>query len=186
MTATIPTIEPQYAKAGDTWTWTKSLTDYSPDDGWALTYYLKGNGNSATITTTNSGGLFLATIAAATTAPFVAGTSYLDGYVSKGTERFNVYSGSITIAQNLATATGTYNGSSAAQTILSAIDAVLAQKATEDQKVLQHDNLRLEQMTWDELIKARNYWQNIVNQEKSAEAVRNGKSPKSLIKIGFR
>lgn len=42
MAPVVPTIEPTSARAGDSWLWDISYSDYPASEGWALTYELRG------------------------------------------------------------------------------------------------------------------------------------------------
>jgi hypothetical protein len=89
MPATIPVKEPSEFRAGDTVQWVKSLSDYSAEDGWVLSYYLVGAAR-LTIVATESGSDFAIEIPATQTATLQAGDYFLEGKVSNGTQTFTV------------------------------------------------------------------------------------------------
>lgn len=98
MAAPIPSSEPKTVSAGNTIQWTKSVSDYPADQGWVLSYaFVSTVGNKFGVTATASGSEFLVTIAASTSAGYVAGTWTWQAYVSKAAERFLVDSGSMKI-----------------------------------------------------------------------------------------
>jgi len=105
MAAAIPTKEPESLVAGDTWKWERSLSDYLASDSWVLAYYLRKSGSSAiTVTSSANVDAHLVTVAAATTAAYTPGTWDFRGYVTKSTERFEVFNGVLEIETNPATA----------------------------------------------------------------------------------
>jgi hypothetical protein len=67
MAPQVPSIEPASFPAGDTVQWTKSLNDYSPADGWVLTYAFRGETGDGQhdVTCTADGQQFAALISAA-------------------------------------------------------------------------------------------------------------------------
>src|SRR5512139_2611690 len=103
--ATIPTTEPTRARVGDTWRWDRSVDDYSPADGWTLTWRLRG----ATIlnvagvaNASNTGWEF--TVAKTSTVTLKAGDYEWTLEVAQGTERFTISEGTLIVLVNLETA----------------------------------------------------------------------------------
>jgi hypothetical protein len=80
--------EPEKLTAGVTWKWKKTISDY-PASEWALTYYLRKSGVTATsFSAAADGDSYLVTVAAATTAAYASGVYDFIGWVIKGTEKF--------------------------------------------------------------------------------------------------
>jgi len=104
MAAPIPSVEPTFLVAGDTSPWTKSFSNYSAADGWALTYAFRleyGSGK-VDVTATAVGADFAATLTAVQTALMKPGIWVWAAYVTKGTERYQVGTGLLTVQPNLA------------------------------------------------------------------------------------
>jgi len=104
MAATVPEIEPYEVYAGDTFRWDKDLKDYTPADGWALTYSFRSNtGTGFNITASaNSGNSgWEITVAASTTTSYTTGEYNWQAYVTKGSERYVVDNGVTIINRNL-------------------------------------------------------------------------------------
>lgn len=118
------TTEPGRVTAGDTITWLKALSDYPASAGWVLAYTLINSAAKITITATASGADHLATVAAATSAAWGAGTYTWVAVVTKAAERYTVGSGVIIVAPNLAAAT-TYDTRSSAKKALEAVNTLL-------------------------------------------------------------
>lgn len=94
---TIPTTEPDTLYAGETWQWTKHLTDFSAAT-YALKYVLQKPGSPLiTLAASASGTDFALTVAAATTAAYLAGNYIWTSYAELGSTRFIVETGPLTI-----------------------------------------------------------------------------------------
>jgi hypothetical protein len=104
MSAAIPSAEPTSAVCGDTIAWTKSLSDYPANAGWALSYAfrLQQGAGKQDVTASAVGTDFAATITAAQSAVMPAGLWSWAAYVTKTTERYQVGSGTLTLSPNLA------------------------------------------------------------------------------------
>lgn len=124
----VPTSEPTTLRAGETWSWLRSLPDY-PAPTWVLTYTLINSSAKQTITATASGADHLVSVAAATTGGYAAGTYTLLGRVAKSPEVYSVYSATLQVDPNLAAAS-TYETRTTAKKILDALDAYLLGRAT--------------------------------------------------------
>src|SRR5437762_234647 len=106
MSAAIPSTEPQTIVAGDTLSFTKSVPNYLPGDGWTLNYALQGKTlagsySASPITfasTTNTGSTYSISVAKTTTSSYAPGDYRWTSYVTGGTsERYSVGSGDVTV-----------------------------------------------------------------------------------------
>ena len=120
--ADVPTTEPTQVTAGDTLTWSRSLADYPASDGWVLSYALVNADGQITITASADGDDYLVTVTAATSAAYVVGTYAWQAYVTLGTERYQVGTGTLTVLPNLAAQVGGYDNRSWAQKTVDAIE----------------------------------------------------------------
>jgi hypothetical protein len=185
--AEVPTKEPLEFRAGDTVLWTKTLADYPAGDGWALTYYLVG-ATRTTVTTTADGDDFSATIPATTTATLQAGQYFIEGYVSKDAERFNVYSGDVKVKPDFgseASVAPGYDGRSHARKCRDALRAMMENisgSPVVDYTIFGERNVKL--MTVPERLQLLGYYENLVRQEEDAAAV--GRGERKDIYIRFR
>jgi hypothetical protein len=89
--AVIPIKEPESIIAGDTLKFDITLADYPAGDGWTLSYNLVNKDGSYPFSSTANGNDHRVNVAIATTANWVAGFYTLTGYVSNGTERYQVF-----------------------------------------------------------------------------------------------
>jgi len=100
MSDSIPEGEPEYIVQGTTVQWTKTLSDYKPDDGWTLTYeFVQGASSpeSFQIVATNVSNEFTVNVDEAVTALYTPSNYYYQGFVSDGTDRFAVVSGQMEV-----------------------------------------------------------------------------------------
>lgn len=133
MAATVPTTEPTEARAGDTWQWRREdLSDYPASDGWTLKYYFRNSAAKFDITATADGDLYEVSVDMATTAAKTVGTYDWIAVVESATERFQVDEGILEVLPNLATDV-VYDARSFARTMLDAVEAALAAKASAQQ-----------------------------------------------------
>ncbi len=132
MSAAIPTTAPSQLIAGDTATWQISLSDYPASAGWTLTYNLvrRTGGVLILITTTASGADHLVNVAAADTALYLPGDYDCQAYVTKTTERYQVWSGKLSIFQNFATADGGLDTRTTARKIFDQLEAAILKIST--------------------------------------------------------
>ena len=129
MTVQIPTGEPVSFMAGDTVAWEKSLDDYSPADGWVLSYAIAGPvllpWNQAYAVASSSD--WTITIPATATTVLKSGTYNWAAIVTLGTERHTVATGVFIVASDPATAAP---GLSHAATMLPVIEAEIQARIT--------------------------------------------------------
>jgi hypothetical protein len=129
MAATIPSIEPRSARAGDTWAWTRDLPDY-PAGSWTLTYLLYSAAGVWPITATADGDTHAVAATQGETSQIPAGRFDWTASVSDGTDRYQVGSGAIQVLPDLSSA-ASYDGRSHARRMLDAINAIMEGRAGE-------------------------------------------------------
>lgn len=176
MTPPCPTVEPQSLIAGDTLQFDRAFDNFSPVDGWALSYTLTLLGkapiqiNGGVITSTN--GTFNINVPAATTAGYAPGKYFWVAFVTGSgpfaNQRFKVGEGVINILPNPATADATTDYRSDAKKNLDAIDAVLANKVTADVVSYKIGGREIVKMSPDSLLKLRSYYYQIWKAERIA------------------
>lgn len=127
MAATIPSIEPRSARAGDTWAWTRDLPDY-PAGTWTLTYLLYSAAGVWPITATADGDTHAVAATPGETSQIPAGRYDWTAAVSDGTDRYQVGTGAIQILPDLSSA-ASYDGRSHARRMLDAINAIMEGRA---------------------------------------------------------
>lgn len=166
MAVDVPTVEPTQVRAGDTWTWSRSLSDY-PAPTWTLAYSLLNATSKISITASASGADHLVSVAAATTAGYTAGTYSASARVTSGAEAYTVWTGVIEVSPNLAAKTS-YDDRSHARKVLEAIEAVLEGRATTDQQSVTIGDRSIEKMPIADLLKLRDSYKLEVASEEAA------------------
>jgi hypothetical protein len=191
MSTTIPTTEPASARAGDTWRWQRTLSDY-PASTWTLSYTLFNAAGKVSIAATADGDDHLVSVAPATSAAYTAGRYDWVSHVSDGTDRHQVGAGSINVLPDLS-AVSSYDGRSHARKMLDAIDALLEGRATTDQldliaaaNVGSNSGDQSMQMRPELLLKMRDRYVAILNQEEQAAAIARGENLGRMVQVRFK
>ena len=182
--ATAPSIEPTTFRAGDFLTWSKSLSDYPANAGWVLAYTLINASTKITITAGASGADHLVSVAAATTAGYAAGNYSVMGRVTKATEIYTIFDGTIEILPNLA-ALATYDGRSHAKKMLEAIEAAYEGRASKTQLEMEINGRRVRELTPADLILWHTRYTSLVAQEADAESLRRTGISRKNIGVRF-
>lgn len=176
MAADIPTSEPSELRAGDTWTWTKTVADY-PATSWTLKYRFKNAAGGFEITASTSGTDYSVTVAASTTAGYAAGAYSWMAWVEGGSsEKYTVDTGTVTINPDYRTGTATaaFDDRTHAQTVLDAIEAVIEGRAAKDQEEYTIAGRSLKRTPIASLLKLRQHYLAEVAAQKAREAIANG------------
>lgn len=176
MTAPRNPVEPQALIAGDTLQFDKTVPNFSPVDGFTLSYVLTLLGkapiqiNGGVITST--GATFNVNVPAATTGAWVPGKYFWIAYVTgSGTtagQRFKIGEGVITILPNPATADATTDYRSDNKKNLDAIDAVLANVVTSDVQSYKINGREIVKMRRAELLQLRGFYAQRYKEERIA------------------
>jgi hypothetical protein len=130
---TVPTVEPTEFTAGDSLEWDRTLGDYTPSDGWTLSYVLTGAhasviSISATANDGNTG--HEVRVTPATTAAYTDGRYNLVGLVTHTDgRRFEVYRAACFVYPNPATETPELSFN---ERMLAAVEAKIATRITAD------------------------------------------------------
>lgn len=104
----IPTIEPEEITAGDYVQWKITDSDY-PATTYTLTYALVKSGVLIEITAAADGTDHLITLSAATTAAYAVGEYKWQSYMTSGSERYNIDSGTLEVLPDFATQSTGYD-----------------------------------------------------------------------------
>lgn len=182
MPATVPSIEPSSIRAGDLLAWTKSLSDFPANDGWALVYTLINASAKITITATASGADFSVSVPAATTALYGVGTYQWTSRVTKATAIHTIGQGLVDILANNP-ALATFDFRSHAKVMLEAIEAAFQGKASSTQLEMEINGRRIRSFSPSEMIEWRSFYKAEVAKEGRADLTRLGINAR---KIGVR
>lgn len=171
-------------QAGDTFSYKVNYPDYPASSGWACSMLLRGVG-SYSISSTPSDGDFLLSAAVTATALYTAGKYKYFVYVSKGTERYLVESGSVEILADYSSIPAATDIRSWAEKALEAVEARIMNRATHDQLKYQIAGRTIEKIPLPELIALRDRLKNEIAREKNAERIKNGLGAGNKIYLRF-
>lgn len=179
MSGAIPTTEPASAVCGDTWSWTKTLSDY-PAPTWTLTYYLRSREGEQSFAAAASGSDHLVTVTAATTAGYKAGRYALISVATSGTERHTVEKKELIVLPDPAFLGAGQDPRSHSRKVLESIEAVLEGRATKDQEEYTIGGRSLKRTPIEELMAMRNTYRAEVRAE---DNVARGGGNKLLVRL---
>jgi hypothetical protein len=182
--STTPTDIPSRLRAGDTWQWNKTLTDYPAGDGWALSYVLLNSAGKITINSSADGDDHAVSVSAAASAGYTAGEYRFFAYIAKDDERFPVDEGEITVEPDPAT-TASLDTRSEAQIQLERIDTLLAGAGTAQSYSIgtpDGTSRTLNRYDITALKELRSYWKGRRNIEIARERTRRGLSHQGIVK----
>lgn len=151
MAFTIPTTEPDSLIAGESWKWTKDLSDF-PSSIWTLTYYFvlgssTADENKFTIVSTDTNSVHTVNIDEATTLPYAPGLYYYQGIVTDGSDVHVVITGqTMTVVQDFSDGSVT-DPRSWACISLDALESSLAGTASSTQLAYTIDGIQVSEMS---------------------------------------
>lgn len=181
--------EPKIFYAGDKIEWTESNSLYPASDGWTYKCRLINSSGKIDITSTADGDSHDISITSAISAAYTAGKYMLQPYYqhTDGTKeylaRFEVEVFPDLVAAN------TYNYKSHARTTLEALEAAIESRATKAQMSISistpQGSRALQYLTLEELIKAKEFYQGLVEQEEAQNLISAGKKPGGRVFVQF-
>ena len=161
---------PSSFTAGDSLEFTDSLSDYHASSGWVLSYVLVKDGTQINITSTADDDDHSVSVGADTTANYDSGIYHWQAYVTDGTDRYTVGTGTVEIKPDFATQTTGLDDRSHAKKVLDSLEAVLEGKADSDVLSYSIGGRSLSKMNPEELL----LWRDKYLAEYRSELVRNG------------
>ena len=182
MAPPIPLIEPDSVRVGDTWQWQKVLNDYPANQGWSLTYYFrKGDAQfSVACTIATDGVSFLAYAGPATTAAYRPGRYQYQARVANGTDSYVILDGQLLVEPDPAAAGG-QDPRSRARKIIAALEAAMLRRAGGRVHVV-IDGQAVQFDTQAELIRAKTYWEGVLEAEVNRYRIAQGLGSKRTIR----
>jgi len=174
-----PDGEPLKLVAGDTWSWKRTdLSSDFPTADYTLSYVarIEGGITDETITATDSGGEYLVSVAAAATAAYAAGRWQWTAFMTRDSDsaRVKIADGTWIVEPDPASANT--DPRSHAQTMLDAIEALLANRATRLQESYSIGNRSLSHLSPAELTEWRSKYRSEVFRERRAARKKAGKA----------
>lgn len=189
--ANYPTQEPDLLVAGDRWTWRRPdlVADY-PTADYALTYEFHedsggGGSHKFSVTATETTDDYLIEIASATTANYATGDFHWYAFITRtsDSERIAIDDGYAKIELNFADTNADHR--SHAKKVLDAIEAVLENRASQDQMSYSIAGRSLSRMSIDDLMNFRNRYRAEYNKELKKWRIKNKQETGSTIKVRF-
>lgn len=167
---------PTTFRAGDSTSWSESLPDYLPADGWSLNLRLLWSSGGANIPTTPSGDEYAVSLTGTETANWPAGPATLVSQAVKGADKITLGSQAVTILPDLMTS-ASHDGRSANRKALEAAEAALAAYLTGGQAMVEEYEIagrRMKFRSADEITKLINFYKPLVAKENAALALLQG------------
>ena len=189
--ANYPTQEPDVLVVGDRWTWRRPdlVPDY-PTADYALTYEFHedsggGGSHKLTITATETTDDYIVEIASATTATYATGDFHWYAFITRtsDSERIAIDDGYAKIELNFADTNADHR--SHAKKVLDAIEAVLENRASQDQMSYSIAGRSLSRMSIDDLMNFRNRYKAEYNKELKKWRIKNKQQTGNTIKVRF-
>lgn len=168
--------EPKTFIQGETLKWKRSFSDYPAGDGWVLVYYFRGAGSGFDAAATVDGNDYLVTVPTATTSACAVGDYEWQAWFSKDGEKHLADSGRVAVKAGLNSleTSATFDGRSEAEKTLTAIRAMLANKATLDQQSYVIGNRQLNRIPIADLLMLEKRYVMIVSRERQAARIKKG------------
>lgn len=180
---------PKVLFAGDKLEFTESDSDYKASDGWAMKYKLINATTAITdITSSADGDDHKFTITSAISAAWTIGKYRFVRYAEKGVVIEHLARGIVGVEADIVSL-ATYDFRTHAFKTLEALEAAIERRATKEQMSIaigvRGSSRQLQYLPMDELIRARNYYQNLVNREDQEDLIDQGKSPGNKVLLKF-
>lgn len=164
--------------------WERTVADYYYDEGWRLTYHIRGSIGTLDVSTSaaSDGKSFAAEITTAQTTELPNGLYSLIGIVASGTDSREAYSGSLMILPNPSTLTAGHDPRSHAKKMLEALQSAQIMGGHRIVSYTIFGERSVTMMTSEQWTREFAFWEDRVNWEKKAEALKRGER----IGVGIR
>lgn len=186
-----PTQEPDLLVVGDRWTWRRPdlVPDY-PTADYALTYEFHddaggGGSHKFTITATETTDDYIVEIASATTASYTAGEYNWYAFITRSSDsqRIAIDEGHTKLELDFANTNA--DNRSHAKKVLDNIQAVLENRASQDQMSYSIAGRSLSRMSIDDLMRFRDRYRAEYNREIKLKRIKNEQDTGNTIKARF-
>ena len=162
----------------------KTISDY-PASEWALTYYLRKDGATATrFSAAADGDSYLVTVAAATTAAYASGIYGFIGWVIKGTEKFEIFNSMIEVLPN-PTNSSAYDPRSHSRRVLDLIEAAMEGRIPNGMESYSIGGRSINKIPLNQLRELYEKYKQDVGIEEQAERLVNGRRSGKNIGVRF-
>jgi len=180
--ATTNTRPPLEIAVGETTVWAFENSEFSPGDGWAVSYFFRGAGSVDLVGVVNGSAFDFAVVAA--TFSLAGGYDWEAIATHAGnSERCRVAAGLLRVVANIEVSGATASVTTFNERMLSALEAALENTATQGQRSYTIAGRSLERMTLEELLKNRDIFARRVKSEAALAAVGLTSAPR---RVGVR
>jgi len=183
---------PTEIRAGDTYTYSVSLSDYPASDGWTLRVVIQNATYRVKVAaTTNADGVsYDVTLPSSSTDDFAAAGVYqITEAVEKGTapniERHTTFSGVVNVKRDIVTGTAAVDARSDARIMLDTVVATIKENLGKGHESMSIAARAIGYRSWEEMLKARQRLQQEVAAEDSAEAAAQGLESNKPVQTRF-
>lgn len=181
---------PTEIRAGDTYTWTVTSSDYPATDGWTLRIVIQNDAVRLKVDAATSGSDYAVTLTSANTDDLTsAGTYQITEAVEKGTgaslERHTLYLGTINVLKDIVTGTAAVDARTDARIMLDTITATIKANLGKPQESMSIAARAIGYRSWEEMLKARQRLTVEVKGEEQAQAAAAGLATALPIRTRF-
>ena len=182
--------KPTEIRAGDTYTWTVTSSDYPATDGWTLRIVIQNDAVRLKVDAATSGSDYAVTLTSANTDDLTsAGTYQITEAVEKGTgaslERHTLYLGTINVLKDIVTGTAAVDARTDARIMLDTITATIKANLGKPQESMSIAARAIGYRSWEEMLKARQRLTVEVKGEEQAQAAAAGLATALPIRTRF-
>jgi len=170
----IPAAEPESFIAGDSVEWSLSLPDYLPTVWTASVVFVNASKQFGARGYDYGDGTHRLRLEPAITALIPAGVYAWQRYVSTATDRLCIAQGSTRVSPNFATQSSGIDMRTHARRVLDAIEAVLENRASEDDSYVMIGATQITKLPHADLLALRSQYRREVANETSAERIALG------------
>lgn len=185
----IATVEPLKVIAGDRLIWQRSFDDYPASGGWTLSYYLVHKTNAKiTINAVagDDGDSHKVDVDIATSGAWPAGIYNWQSFVSDGVSRYQVGEGELEVLTNFASGSvTTFDDRAHCEKVLEAIEAVIENRASQDQMAYTIEGRSLSRTPIADLLVFRGRYKAEVSRLRKADRIKAGLDSGSTIRVRF-
>lgn len=183
--ADVPTDHPESLAAGDTLKFERFLADYSSDDGWSLTYFVRGRdtGMALSYTGTPYQGGWRFAVGKDVTVGWTTGQYRYEAYVYKAGERHKVDFGRFEITPDFQLGVGGLDIRTTNEKILDAIIATIQGTASSAEQQMSIGNKSISRFSPMELEDLRARYEYYVRRERAADQRKKGKRSGRTINV---
>jgi hypothetical protein len=149
---------PKKLTAGESLSWSVSLSDYLASESWVLTYTLVKSDTRIQIVSSASDDDHLIEIPSTTTENYSPGTYDYQAHIFNGAEKYQVDAGVIEVVTNFAAQSSGFDSRSHAKIVLDALEAAIEGRASKTQMSQMVGSVQVQHMTLTEQIKIRDQY----------------------------